>query len=194
MPWFNVDDGFCSHPKVLATSLSARGLWVTAGSWCSSHLTDGVVPSHVLASLGGTPTLAEELVTAGLWKKRRGGYVFHDWKQCNKTKKEVVDIRQKRADAGRKGGLSSGNTRSKPQANASARASPVVEPQSLSSYRAKSAGRSANGAAPTRRNPKPERPPWCGECDEHTRQRENPQNGLPMRCPRCHPLAERTRS
>lgn len=36
--------------------------------------------------------------------------------------------------------------------------------------------------------PAPERPAWCGECDEHTRQRENDQ-GLPYRCPRCNPRA-----
>lgn len=34
----------------------------------------------------------------------------------------------------------------------------------------------------------PGRPAWCGECDSHTRQRENAQ-GLPYRCPKCHPLA-----
>lgn len=35
-------------------------------------------------------------------------------------------------------------------------------------------------------------PPWCGECDERTRQREAPDYGgnpAVMRCPSCHPLA-----
>lgn len=36
--------------------------------------------------------------------------------------------------------------------------------------------------------PSPSRPAWCGECDEHTRQRENDQ-GLPYRCPKCNPRA-----
>lgn len=34
--------------------------------------------------------------------------------------------------------------------------------------------------------PPPPRPPWCGVCDEHTRQRENDE-GLPYRCPQCNP-------
>lgn len=34
----------------------------------------------------------------------------------------------------------------------------------------------------------PERPLWCGECDEHTRLREN-EAGQPYRCPRCNPRA-----
>jgi len=77
--WFKVDDRFYSHPKVLATSLAARGLWVGAGAWSSDHLTGGAVPDHALGLLGGSPELADELVTAGLWKRTRGGYRFHDW-------------------------------------------------------------------------------------------------------------------
>src|SRR5215472_9811726 len=109
MPWFPVDDGFHSHPKVLATSLSARGLWVTAGSWCSQsdHRTDGVVPHHVLASLGGTPELAAELCAAGLWRRTRKGYVFHDWFYWGpkRTAKQQEELSAVRAINGRKGGL-----------------------------------------------------------------------------------------
>lgn len=32
------------------------------------------------------------------------------------------------------------------------------------------------------------RPPWCGACEDRTRQRED-DAGLPVRCPVCHPLA-----
>jgi hypothetical protein len=79
MTWFKVDDRFYSHPKVLAISLAARGLWVSAGAWSSDHSTGGVVPDNALAILGGTPKLADELVTAGLWRRIRGAYRFHDW-------------------------------------------------------------------------------------------------------------------
>lgn len=118
MPWFPVDDSFHSHPKALATSLAARGLWVTAGSWSSAHLTDGVVPVHVLASLGGTPELAAELVAAGLWRRTRQGYVFHDWLDwgSKRTAAEIRELRKVRAESGRKGGVASGKARSKPEA------------------------------------------------------------------------------
>lgn len=36
--------------------------------------------------------------------------------------------------------------------------------------------------------PAPPRPAWCGECDEHTRHRENAE-GQPYRCPQCNPRA-----
>lgn len=118
MPWFPVDDSFHSHPKALATSLAARGLWVTAGSWSSAHLTDGVVPVHVLASLGGTPELAAELVAAGLWGRARQGYVFHDWLEwgSKRSAEEIRQLRKVRAENGRKGGVASGKARSKPEA------------------------------------------------------------------------------
>jgi hypothetical protein len=113
VPWFPVDDSFHSHPKALATSLAARGLWATAGSWSSAHLTDGVVPVHVLASLGGTPELAAELVAAGLWRRTRQGYVFHDWLDwgSKRTAAEIRQLRKVRAEAGRKGGEASGRKR-----------------------------------------------------------------------------------
>ena len=113
MPWFPVDDSFYSHPKALAASLAARGLWVTAGSWSSAHLTDGVVPVHVLGLLGGTPELAAELVAAGLWKRTRRGYVFHDWLEwgSKRTAAETLELRAVRAENGRKGGQASGRSR-----------------------------------------------------------------------------------
>src|SRR5262249_62392464 len=99
MPWFHVDDGFHSHPKALATALEARGLWATAGSWSSRNLTNGVVPGHALASLGGTPELASELVAAGLWKRRRGGgYQFHDFLAWNPSKEAVENSRKQAAE------------------------------------------------------------------------------------------------
>jgi hypothetical protein len=91
---------------------------VTAGSWSSAHLTDGVVPVHVLASLGGTPELAAELVAAGLWRRTRQGYVFHDWLEWGSkhTAAEIRELRKIRAENGRKGGVASGKARSKPEA------------------------------------------------------------------------------
>ena len=134
MPWFPVDDSFHSHPKALATSLAARGLWVTAGSWSSAHPKDGVVPDHVLVSLGGTPELAAELVAAGLWRRTRGGYVFHDWLQwgSKRTAEQIAELRAQRAEAGRKGGVASGNTRRRNRTNPEATPKQTLDPNSHS--------------------------------------------------------------
>lgn len=95
MTWFKVDDGLHSHPKWLAASPHARALWVTAGSWVSAHLTDGHVPRHALASLGGRPKDAADLVRLGLWEQTDDGWRFHEWNldsdgsRRNPTREEV---------------------------------------------------------------------------------------------------------
>lgn len=101
MTWFKVDDRLHSHPKALATSLAALGLWTVAGSWSSDHRTGGVVPDHVILLLGrGTNELADELVAAGLWKRVRSGYRFHDWDTFNPTKQEAIAQADKLSSGG----------------------------------------------------------------------------------------------
>jgi hypothetical protein len=129
MTWFKVDDSFHAHPKVLATDADALGLWVVAGAWSSAHLTDGFLPDHALPRLlPDSATLARKLITAGLWRKVRGGYQFHDWSDFQPASSDVRAMREKRSAAGRMGGMASGKTRSKTGSKREALASPVVEP------------------------------------------------------------------
>jgi hypothetical protein len=39
---------------------------------------------------------------------------------------------------------------------------------------------------------RPSRPPWCGQCDERTRRREDIDGADSGRCPACHPLADQS--
>ena len=94
MPWFQMDDDFPTHPGALAVSLAAKGLWATAGTWCSKRLTD-VVPSHVLASFGSTSELEAELCAAGMLKRVRGGYQYVQEGLCKIPAKETVDYKRK---------------------------------------------------------------------------------------------------
>lgn len=90
MTWFKVDDSFHAHPKVLAADADALGLWVVAGAWSSSNLTDGFVPDHALLRLlPDADKLARKLVTARLWRRERGGYRFHDWNDYNPSSEAV---------------------------------------------------------------------------------------------------------
>lgn len=52
MPWFNVDDGFHCHPKVLAAGNAAMGLWARLGSYCAKYATNGVVPAAIVHAYG----------------------------------------------------------------------------------------------------------------------------------------------
>jgi len=96
VPWFRVDDDYPTHPGTLAVSLAARGLWATAGAWCSKRLTD-VAPNHVLASFGSTPELETELRLSGAWKKVRGGWRFTQEGLCKIPSKEAVEHERKTA-------------------------------------------------------------------------------------------------
>ncbi len=94
MTYFKVDDHFHSHPKILDLGLEAIGLWTLAGSWSGEQLTDGFIPSSLIARLGGSPDTAQALVDAGLWEIAEGGYLFHDWDAHNQTKAQVIESRE----------------------------------------------------------------------------------------------------
>lgn len=107
MAYFPVDDKFHSHPKAMVPSLTSIGLWTMAGSWSNDHHTDGFVPDHMLQSLSrGQVELAKELVAAGLWKRSKGGYQFHQWDADedgtarNLTRQEAMTKRSKMASGG----------------------------------------------------------------------------------------------
>lgn len=101
MVWFTVDDLWHSHPKTAGLSLAARGLWVTAGSWCGQHLTDGKVPKKMLRVWAAPEKLARELVASGLWLEHDAShYQFHDWETYNQTREQALARRA--ADAARK--------------------------------------------------------------------------------------------
>lgn len=114
MPWFKIDDGFGSHPKVLKIRRTQRpaviGLWTLAGTWSASNLTDGHIPEFMVGELGATAKQADVLVQVGLWERVSDGYLFHDWHDHQPTRISVLERReyerekkksQRRAKSGR---------------------------------------------------------------------------------------------
>jgi hypothetical protein len=157
---------------------------VTAGSWSSAHLTDGVVRVQDLAALGGTPALAAELVAAGLWKRRRNGWQFHDWKEKNPTRETVENERRNAAERQRRrrnGILSRRDTAVSSSVSHTTPTRRVGSTEKHTSDPSRANGR-ASPPGPADRAAKP---PWCGKCDEATRLLGDDE---PRRCPDCHPL------
>lgn len=160
MAWFQVDDQLALHRKVCEAGNPAMGLWVRAGAWSMANLTEGFVPKTAARTLG-TAGQAAALVRSGLWIEAADGYRFHEWSTRQMSAEEIAERRRKRAEAGRKGGLSKrgGKPETKPEANAQANAStglkqnqtPVPVPtQEISSYVPESATEpNANGIAAT---------------------------------------------
>ncbi|GHJ59160.1 hypothetical protein NOK12_16780 [Nocardioides sp. OK12] len=89
IPWFKVDDNLAFHHKSVAAGNSAMGLWVRAGSWCAQNLLDGFVPDHMLTRMG-TAAQVEKLISVGLWDRKEGGIVFHQWTERQPLRSEVT--------------------------------------------------------------------------------------------------------
>lgn len=74
---FQVEPDFYDHPKTAGMSDAAFSLWVRAGSYSAAKLTDGFVSESVLVhTLRSDAQVADELVERGLWRRRRGGWIF----------------------------------------------------------------------------------------------------------------------
>lgn len=118
MTWFKVDDQLHDHHKASSASLAAMGMWVLAGSWCGGKRNGGFVPKRVVRRWASdaweAEAAAEELVAVGLWDEEHDevepGWRFHDWHEFNPMT-TAEEISAARAEAGRKGGLRSGESR-----------------------------------------------------------------------------------
>jgi len=104
MPFFLVDDGAHSHPKLVNATNAALGLWVRIGSWVAQQLTDGHVPGSI-AKLYGTPAQVRKLVAVGMWHQaghacarcpqpRPGDYYMHDYADSGNPSRASVKSRK----------------------------------------------------------------------------------------------------
>jgi hypothetical protein len=92
---FQVDPDFYDHPKSIGMSDAATALWVRAGSYSAAKLLDGFIAEHVLSTLSRSPEEASaELVARGLWRRIRGGFLFHQYAERNLTKADVEQDRE----------------------------------------------------------------------------------------------------
>lgn len=131
MTWFKVDDKLHDHRKARAAGATAMGVWCLAGSWAADNLTDGFVPATILPRWG-RPRDAKRLVEVGLWhtaeQDGEAGWRFHEWAERQPTRAQKLAEREAKAEAGRIGGLRSGQSRR--EANTKQGASGLVEPPS----------------------------------------------------------------
>lgn len=100
MAWFKVDDGFHSHPKAVASTDAAVGLWTLSGSYSSDYNLLGFVPDSRVNTASRRKSAAI-LVAVGLWHRaevdcdcrvtdrRDGGWYFHDWTDCQPSAEDV---------------------------------------------------------------------------------------------------------
>jgi hypothetical protein len=103
--WGRVDDGWWCHPKVLPLSNAACGVWIKVLSWSCAQRSS-FVPEYLLPLVQGSKAEANELVGTGLWREVDEGWEIHDWASY-----QDLSLSERRAEAGRKGGVASGESR-----------------------------------------------------------------------------------
>lgn len=122
MAWLQIDDNVPLHRKMLAAGPAACWLWVCGIAYSQRQLTDGFIPDLALPMVGVTGAsrakkLADALVSVGLFEVVDGGYRVHDYHDHNATAIEARQhkavLSERRAEAGRRGGIRSGIERRK---------------------------------------------------------------------------------
>lgn len=136
MPWVKIDDHFSEHPKHAMVGPLGWGVWLAGLAYCNRALTDGFIPRSVARTLASFEVVDREgrvwklsrtsgmtghdidadwviglLVEAGLWEEVPGGYRVHDYLDYQPSRDDVLREREKKREAGRKGGLASAKAR-----------------------------------------------------------------------------------
>lgn len=109
---------FHDDPSIQNLSPKAIVYYVNALSWCGRHETQGM-----FTCIGKAPVYVKELVTAGKFIPQGDGrFLIHGWDGRQVSAIDLEELREKRREAGRRGGVRSGEARR--QANASSKDEP----------------------------------------------------------------------
>lgn len=116
--WVTIEHDFIDNPKVLRVGAAGAYAHLAAIIYSARHLTNGFVPDEAVwqimhadpvmdeASKNG---LLDRLLESKLWHRQANGYQIHDYLEYQTDAEAVavkrLAIRNKRAEAGRKGGL-----------------------------------------------------------------------------------------
>lgn len=126
MPWFALDDGFDTHPKVRKAGNAAAGLFTRLGAHAAKHLTDGHLDGSIVRDYG-TPAQIRKLIDVGMLhatghgcshpkcqQPSGGDYFMHDYLDYNKSRKQIEAAREagrQRQQKGRDNARSNRNSR-----------------------------------------------------------------------------------
>lgn len=165
MSWFRLDDQGAFHAKVLAAGNEAYGAWCRAGQWSSGHRTEGRIPRATALTIA-RQRVWERLIEAGLMESLGdNGWQIHDYLDWNPSAAEVDGRRDRvskaRSEAGRIGGLRSGETRRKsdaPSSNGEAKTEASGEAKPEANHSSKPQQNEAPSPSPSP-SPKKEDPP-----------------------------------
>lgn len=104
LPWH---EKVCNIP--IADAPAALGLYAASLCWCQANLTDGVILKPQVAALmpmrpRDAKRLSSVLVACELWDETDSAFVIHDYLDWNKSREEILALREVRRSAGQAGG------------------------------------------------------------------------------------------
>ena len=118
MSWAKFDDQYPDHPKIVEVGPLGMALHMAATCYCARYLTDGFVPTRMMARLVSfdgitidsngvsnqvtTKYVISELVRVGLFEIVEGGYFVHDYGEYNPSSDQVKAQRAENAEKQRK--------------------------------------------------------------------------------------------
>lgn len=105
--YIRVHDGMPDHPKIAGLSDKAFRLLIELWAYSSRHLTDGRIPSVIAKKRGAKAR--DELSATGLLSEHETGHECHDYLEHQRSKEHIEAIKEKRREAGRKGGRPKAN-------------------------------------------------------------------------------------
>lgn len=108
--YIRVDVLLPDHPKL--DGLSAAAKWTLIELWChcGQWLTDGFVRDAAWKKFS-TPSVRRQLVEHGLAERVPGGYQMRNYLGHQRSREAVTELKAKRANSGRKGGLAKANAK-----------------------------------------------------------------------------------
>ncbi len=135
MSWWRCDDGMAFHRKIIKAGNEAVGAWARMGAHSSDQLTDGRIDASTAMLIASRQAVLVRLVDAGLLEVIPDGYQIHDFLKYNPSAAQVLATRETKVSVGRRGGMRSGESRSKQtatndEAESKHRASCLLQPDS----------------------------------------------------------------
>jgi hypothetical protein len=125
-----LDIDFLSHPKVMQLDALTELLFIRAILYSARHLTDGFIPHAVIPLLAynfpeevGRNGLINQLRQAKLFHSTPSGYRIHDYLKYQLSKRQVLELIQKRKESGQAGGRASAQAKGQAKGQAKPRAS-----------------------------------------------------------------------
>lgn len=115
--FIKVHNGFPEHPKTGDLSDRAFRNLIELWCYCSRNLTDGFVKNSQ-ANRILSPKSRRELVAVGFMVEVSDGVAMHDYLEHQQSAQQVADLRERRAEAGSKGGKAKANRVASARANA----------------------------------------------------------------------------